>query len=635
MRILQLHCDSIDYTPTKKEIKSAEPIADMGTCRLDEVVVAFVTVEGGDDSSVAGRAAGEIVSYMEKIGCKRLLLYPYAHLSPDLARPDVAKDLLAEVESACAGMETHRSPFGWTKSYNIRVKGHPLAESLKVITADGQSDGTGGRDSSSSGGRAKADEATSEALHGESKIKSYWSILSPDGTMSTLDEFDFAGSEKLEVLAKYEASKKRRSDEPPPHVALMKRMAIADYEPASDSGNMRFYPNGRLIKSLIEQYVTGRVREYGGYEVETPIMYDSEHPSMESYFNRFPARQYSIDSEGKKLFLRFAACFGQFLMANDFQMSYRNLPYRLYELTRYSFRREQSGELVGLRRLRAFTMPDCHAFCKDMDQAAAELKKRFDLSKDVIGELGIGEDNYEMAIRFTEDFYKDNRSLILDMVKKHGKPVLVEMWKEKFFYFVLKWEFNYIDNMGKASALSTDQIDVENGSRYGIEFVDENNNPRHPLILHNSPSGAIERVIYALLENAAKDAKVGKKPQFPLWLSPTQVRIIPITEEFSGFADSLADRMDAANIRADIDDRNESIGKRIREAEKEWISYIMVIGKKEAESGELSIRDRESGQLRTISFDGFAEQVRVKTEGKPYAALNLPRYLSMRPQIMV
>ena len=132
---------------------------------------------------------------------------------------------------------------------------------------------------------------------------------------------------------------------------------------------MRFFPNGRLIKSLIERYVTDRVKEYGGYEVETPIMYDSEHPSMVSYFNRFPARQYNIDSDGKKLFLRFAACFGQFLMANHFQMSFKNLPYKLYELTRYSFRREQSGELVGLRRLRAFTMPDCHAFCGDMTQA--------------------------------------------------------------------------------------------------------------------------------------------------------------------------------------------------------------------------------------------------------------------------
>jgi threonyl-tRNA synthetase len=364
-------------------------------------------------------------------------------------------------------------------------------------------------------------------------------------------------------------------------------------------------------------------------------MYDSEHPSMVSYFNRFPARQYNIDSEGKKLFLRFAACFGQFLMANQYQLSYKNLPYKLYELTRYSFRREQSGELVGLRRLRAFTMPDCHAFCKDMEQAIDEIKIRFDLSQSVLRELGINESDYDMAIRFTEDFYNENKSAVEELVKKHGRPVLVEMWKEKFFYFVLKWEFNFVDGLGKASALSTDQIDVENGDRYGIDFVDENNVKQHPIILHNSPSGAIERIIYALLEKAAKDSYEGRKPQFPLWLAPTQVRIIPLKEEFNEFTQILSDKISSNNVRVDIDDRNESIGKRIREAEKEWIRYILVIGEKEANSHNLSIRDRQTGDVREISFDDFINEINEQTQGKPFSGLNLPKYLSKRPKLMV
>src|SRR5439155_19756133 len=141
-------------------------------------------------------------------------------------------------------------------------------------------------------------------------------------------------------------------------------------------------------------------------------MYDTKHPSMESYFNRFPARQYNIVSDNKHLFLRFAACFGQFLMAKDFNISYKHLPVKLYELTRYSFRRERSGELVGLRRLRAFTMPDCHALCKDMPQAKEEFQKRFDLSREVINGLGLDESDFEMAILFTENFYNENKQLI-------------------------------------------------------------------------------------------------------------------------------------------------------------------------------------------------------------------------------
>ena len=622
MRILQLHCDYIEYTPTKKEIKMAEDIENPETKRFEEIVVVFVAIEDGDDSSVAQNAISQIKNSMEKIGCKKLLLYPYAHLSSNLAQPSIAMTLLKEMEDNASDLQVSHSPFGWTKSYNIKVKGHPLAESSKVITKDS----TDSKDNK---------EITSEALKGESKIRSYWKIMSLDGTMVNIADFDFSNHKKLEILSKYESAKQRRVDEHPPHVALMKKMTIADYEPASDSGNLRFYPNGRLIKSLIEQYVTDRVKEYGGYEVETPIMYDSEHPSMVSYFNRFPARQYNIDSDGKKLFLRFAACFGQFLMANQYQLSYKNLPFKLYELTRYSFRREQSGELVGLRRLRAFTMPDCHSFCKDIDQAIDELKIRFDLSKSVLHELGIDESDYEMAIRFTEDFYNENKSAIEELVKKHGKPVLVEMWKEKFFYFVLKWEFNFIDNMGKASALSTDQIDVENANRYGIEFVDENNKIQHPIILHNSPSGAIERIIYVLLEKAAKDIKEGKKPQYPLWLAPTQVRVIPLKEEFNDFCETLADKISANNIRVDIDDRNESIGKRIREAEKEWIRYILVIGEKEVNSQNLSIRDRQTGNVRELGFYVFLKEINEQTKGKPFTGLNLSKHLSKRPPLMV
>lgn len=616
MRVLQLHCDSIEYTPIKKEIKSAEDIEPKKTI-LEEVVVCFVAVENDDDSTVGKTAIGEIQESMKKIGCKKLLLYPYAHLSSDLASPNTGLSILKEMESSAIDISVTRAPFGWTKAFSIKVKGHPLAESSKVFSKD------------------SSKEKTSTALESESKIKSYWYIMTLDGKMEEIEKFNFSDHKQLEILAKYESAKKRSVDEPPPHVNLMKKLAIADYEPASDSGNMRFYPNGRLIKSLIEQYVTDKIRDYGGVEVETPIMYDSYHPSMKSYFNRFPARQYSIDSDGKHLFLRFAACFGQFLMVSDFQLSYKNLPYKLYELTRYSFRREQSGELVGLRRLRAFTMPDCHAFCKDIPQAIDEFIKRFDLSREVLSGLGIEENDYEVGIRFTEDFYNKNKELVKQMVTKVGKPVLVEMWKEKFFYFVLKWEFNFIDNLGKASALSTDQIDIENAKRYGITFTDEKNEQQNPIILHNSPSGAVERVIYALLEKFAKQIKEGKRPQFPLWLAPTQVRLIPLKDDFLEFASELANKLTEQNIRVDIDDRNDTIGKRIRDAEKEWISYVLVIGEKEVDTPSLSVRDRTTGDIRQLSTEDFVKEIKDVTSGKPVSKLNSAVLLSQRPQIMV
>ena len=630
MRLLQLHSDFIEYEPIAKEIRDAEEIKSKAKVRLEDLVVAFVAVESADDENVAKEAAGEIAKYLTTVKCSRLLVYPYAHLSSDLAAPDVAAGLVRSVEAAAreAAGEVHRAPFGWTKAFQIKVKGHPLAENAKEISKQ--------VDHEHAGHSHAPGEKESSALKAEEKLQSFWYILQPGGTITPVKEYRFKKQDQnLQVLANYETAKNRAVNQQPEHVRLMKKLAIADYEPASDAGNMRYYPKGRLIKSLIEQYVTRRVMEYGGIEVETPIMYDTKHPSLASYFNRFPARQYSISSDNKQLFLRFAACFGQFLMAKDFSISYRHLPVKLYELTRYSFRREKSGELVGLRRLRAFTMPDCHALCRDLEQAKAEFRKRFELSISVINNLGLATEDVEMAIRFTEEFYNENREFITELINRFGRPVLVEMWKERFFYFTLKWEFNFIDGLGKASALSTDQIDVENGERYGIEFVDEDGSKKYPIILHNSPSGAVERVIYALLEKSAKISRTGGTPSLPLWLSHTQVRIAPVGREHVAFCEKLLAELEAGQIRADIDDRDETVGKKIRESETEWVRYTIVVGDKEINSGKLVVRDRVEGKQREMALQELVDEVKAQTKDKPYLPLNLPKYLSARPQIMV
>lgn len=639
MRLLQLHAEFMEYEPVEEELNDAEKNILKSKIRLENLIVVFVSVEKGDNKITIEKAIEEIKSYSENLKVNRLLIYPYSHLSSYLASPKYAFEIIQELETKSRKIinEVNRAPFGWTKSFNIKVKGHPLAENFKVIS-DMQFP-INGKDETFRKEDLKQHlldiEPVSSALKSEEKQQSLWFILDTNGVLTPLEVFKIEKNSNLKRFLEYETSKRRVVDEQPPHVGLMKKMAIADYEPASDAGNMRYYPKGRLMKSLIEQFVTRNVLEYGGIEVETPIMYDTKHPSMESYFNRFPARQYNIVSDNKQLFLRFAACFGQFLMAKDFHITYKNLPLKLYELTRYSFRREKSGELVGLRRLRAFSMPDCHAFCKDIEQAKDECLKRFDLSLNVLNGFDIRIEDIEMAIRFTETFYNENKEFVAQISQKFGKPILVEMWKDRFFYFILKWEFNYVDSLGKAAALSTDQIDVENGKRYNIEYIDEQGKRQNPIILHNSPSGAIERIIYTLLEKAAKIKQQGQRPQFPIWLSHTQVRIIPIRNEHLLFAENIENILSQSHIRADIDDRPESLSKRIREAETEWIPFILVIGDKEAESTTLVIRDRRTGTQIESNIEELIESVRKETKDKPFMPLNLPKYLSKRPQIMV
>ena len=627
MRILLLHSDFIEYQPISKEIDSAEEIPSTSSKKINDVIVALIAVEKDDDESIVDDVCKELKTYSEMIKCDNILVYPYAHLSSDLANPVAAQALIISVEKKAKGLFSivNRAPFGWTKSFNVKIKGHPLAEHAKTIqkNADGSKNKVTGADTES------------VALKSEDSINSTFYVLETEGNMIPIGEYSFDKKNAFSKLADYELSKKRTVSEIPPHVKLMKRLALADYEPSSDGGNMRYYPKGRLMKSLIETYVTKMIHEYGGIEVETPVMYDSNHPSIHSYFNRFPARQYSIQSDNKQLFLRFAACFGQFLMAKDFQISYKQLPLKLYELTRYSFRREKSGELVGLRRLRAFSMPDCHAFCKDIDQAKEEFVKRFELSVKVMEGLGISpKDDVDMVIRFTSDFYEQNKEFIKEFAARMKKPILVEIWKERFFYFIVKWEFNFVDSMGKAAALSTDQIDVENGERYKIEFVDTDGEKKYPIILHNSPSGAVERVIFALLEKSDRDATRGKVPALPLWLSHTQVRIIPVASKHLEFSQKILSQLDTNNIRADIDDRELSVAKKIRDAESEWIHFIIVVGDKEVDGGELMVRERSSKSQYGIILEDLVKNIKIQVSDKPFLPLNLPSYLSKRPIIM-
>ena len=271
----------------------------------------------------------------------------------------------------------------------------------------------------------------------------------------------------------------------------------------------------------------------------------------------------------------------------------------------------------------------------DLDQAKEEFLVRFKLSMEIL-EKGLKlnkEKDYELAIRFTKDFYEENKDFILSLVKLFNKPVLVEMWEERFFYFVLKWEFNFVDNLDKASALSTDQIDIENAKHYEITYVDEKGETQYPLVLHCSPSGGIERGVYSMLEKAHRDSLKGEAPILPLWLAPTQVRVIPVGERFLGDAEKLMKKIEGHRIRVDLDDRSISLGKKVREAEREWVNYVLVIGEKELNSDVLSVRDREAGKKsRKLKLKELIIEIKEKTEDKPFKPLTLPKLLSKRPQ---
>src|SRR5437773_1555754 len=539
MRILFLHVDSLEYEVREKALKAAPDLpASKRRARVDEALAAFISAEHRDEANPGGAAkaaAESIADVAGQVHTKRIVLYPYAHLSSSLAAPGPAQEILGllEKELAAQGFEVHGSPFGYYKSFKVAVKGHPLSELSREIVAEAAASGK---------------EEVSDAVKAEAKLVSHWHILEPDGHMHHLSikegkvsGYPFEGHERLRTFATYEMAKSREAKEEPAHVRLMQELELVDYEPGSDPGNLRYYPKGKLIKALLEEFVSERVREYGALEVESPVMYDFEHPALKSYLNRFPARQYIVQTPNKRAFLRFSACFGQFLIMKDMVISYRQLPLPLYELTRYSFRAEQRGELAGLRRLRAFTMPDCHALVSDIEMAKEELMVRFELAWSLLEDCGLSmPEDFEVGMRVTQAFWEEHKDFVIAYAKRWGKP-----------------------------------------------------------------------------------------PMLPVWLSPTQVRLVPVAADDVEYARTLVPRLEG--IRVDLDDSGDSLGKKIRNAEKEWVPYIVVIGKKEAGGGPVNVRIRETKEQVEMEVDALRKRIHGETKGRPFRPLAEPFHVSERP----
>ena len=604
MRILLIHSDYLNYnvknkTPVAEEIEDAKKQG-----AFDESLVVFTAVEKDDENNPQGivkNLVKEVIKTNDQVKAENIVLYPYAHLSSSLSSPKVAVQVLKDAEEAldAEGLNVKRVPFGWYKAFEISCKGHPLSELSRTITAE------------------EEDEEEVE------KKPSSWSILDGDKIID-IDDFKFE-NDQLEKLVSYELGTGASDAGEPPHVKLMREKELCDYESASDVGNLKWFPKGRLVRDLLADYVYNLVVDQGAMPIETPIFYDLDNEAINVHAAKFGERQYRTDTK-KNLMLRFACCFGAFRVMADPFITWKNLPAKLYELSTYSFRFEKKGEVVGLKRLRAFTMPDFHSFCADMESTLEVFSKQTDMCIQTGVDLDV---NYEIIFRATKDFYDENKDWMYSIGKKIGKPVLLEILPERKHYWSCKIDFAAIDYLGRPIENPTVQIDVESGKRFDITYLGEDGKEHYPTILHCSPTGSIERVICSLLEKTAIELDE-KAPMLPTWLSPIEVRIITVGEDHKDFANELYDKINAENIRVDVDDRDESVGKKIRNAATEWIPYIFVVGDNEKESGVFSVTVRETGEKVDMTVDELIKEVLDKTKGMPYRGLPLPKDISTR-----
>ncbi|MBS1262946.1 MAG: Threonine--tRNA ligase [Methanonatronarchaeales archaeon] len=602
MKLLLLHADELEYeatteTPVAEELDGVER-----TGGIEEALVAFVAVESGDEEDPENVAEGgvrEIESVAGDLGVDIVALYPYAHLSSDLSSPEVAIDVLDEMETSLSSRYgVTRAPFGWYKAFRISVKGHPLAELSREVTPVGS-------------------EESEEAVTSEFYVLEGGESLSAE---------EYGAEGEFRFLVDHELGVSGDTGEEPPHVALMKEKRIADYEPLSDAGHLRWYPRGRFIRDLLSSYVDELVVGYGGMPVETPLMYDLGNRAVREHAAKFGEKQYRFESGNREMMLRFAQCFGMFSIWRDSHLDASHFPVKTYERGQ-SFRREQRGEIVGLKRSRSFWMPDLHTATRDAEEARRCFEEQLDLCLSTREAL---ETDYEAVFRCTRDFYDENEGWVKKTASKVGKPVLLEVLSDRKHYWTVKADLAVIDALGRPIENPTVQIDVESSERFDIEAYDEGE-PFRPVILHCSPTGSLLRMMCSLLENAAKAEELGEKPSYPVWLSPTQVRVLPVADRNLEYAERIVEEVEAPGFRCDLDDRSGSLGRKIRTAESDWVPYICIVGDDEEREGNLSLRIRATGEERAVKLQELLDIIEEETAGHRRLPLPLPRRLSRRP----
>ncbi len=617
MRVLLLHSDFVEFQALKKALKSVPDLTEdeKKPRRYEEALVVFTSVEKedeGKEESVARKAVEEIKNVADQVHPERIVLYPFVHLSSEPSKPDTAIKVLGLMEEMLStNFEVHRAPFGYYKAFDIKVKGHPLSELSRTIIGD-----------------QVIEEEEEEGL--EDGIMEDLYVIMPDGRMLKREQVDDPGVEKAIKAELGEISE--ASFGKPPHLELMKRLEIADREPISDAGNLRYYPNGAFIAELLSRLGWKMaVEDLGGMPVRTPYIIGTDDPGVQRMMGKFPERTYRVlpgAREKKQEFkLRPACDYGVWSVFRDAVLTHKNLPFGLYEFD-IIWRYEQRGELLGMYRLRNAMMPNFHEMTKDIDQAFERFLEHIDKFALALYHY-IEIEPSVIVLNCKRDFYNEHLETFKMWAKKLKIPIIVKLFKKMKTYKIAWIDVLAFDNLGRPMEVDTVQMDTESPKWWGITYIDENNEEKYPVILHTG--FGVDRTIAALLEHAYGAKQKGENSMLPVWLSPIQVRFIPVGEKHLDYAVELAKKANALGVRADVDDRDQSLGKRIRYAERHWIPYAVVVGDKEVESGNLSVRIRKTGEQVSLSLDEVVARVKKDIEGRPYLPSPFPVRLSRRP----
>lgn len=406
-----------------------------------------------------------------------------------------------------------------------------------------------------------------------------------------------------EYVVMMEEAKKRD------HRVLGKELELFMFSEKVGSGLPMWLPKGAMLRERLQNFLQQKQLEIGYLPVITPHIGNKSLYVTSGHYEKYGADSFQpirTPQEGEEFFLKPMNCPHHCEIYKNSPKSYKDLPVRFAEFGTV-YRYEQSGELHGLTRVRGFTQDDAHLFCRP-DQVQDEFAKVIDLVLYVFNALGFTNYTAQISLRDQQDRSKYIGSdanweiaeqAIIDVAAAKNLTTVIE-YGEAAFYGP-KLDFMVRDAIGRKWQLGTIQVDYNLPERFELEYTDADNSKKRPVMIHRAPFGSMERFIAVLTEHCA-----GK---FPLWLTPTQVKILPISDKFLPYCDTINLALKKYGIRAEIDDRNEKIGKKIRDTELKKIPYMLVIGEKEVENLQVAVRKQGQGDAGVMGIDEFATMI--------------------------
>ncbi|MBU1136868.1 threonine--tRNA ligase [Patescibacteria group bacterium] len=437
----------------------------------------------------------------------------------------------------------------------------------------------------------------------------YWRGDEKNAMLTRIYGVAFAAEKELKDYLKQQTEAEKRD-----HRKLGKELDLFVFSDLVGKGLPLLTPKGAIIRQELERFIIDEETKRGYLRTYTPDLAKVELYKKSGHWQHYKDNMYpSMNIDGEDYVLRPMTCPHQFMIYASRPRSYRELPLRYAEIAK-QYRKEQSGELSGLIRVMAFSLADAHIICRP-DQVEQEFKGVVELVQYVMKTLGIDDYWYRFSKWNPEDKkkyvnkpkeWKETQAQMKKILDKL-KVKYVEVEGEAAFYGP-KLDIQLRNINGKEDTAFTIQIDFDLPEKFDLTYVDEQGNKKRPMAIHRSSIGCLERTMAFLIEHYAG--------AFPVWLSPVQAQVVPVSQKFNAYAKKVVQQLKDKNIRTELNDSDETLGKKIRQGELQKIPYLLIVGEKEQKAKSVAVRDRKKGDLGPVKIDKFIEKIKEEVERK-------------------